>query len=704
MGQKNSPSDGEEHEITFREFMLQLLQRRNLPGRSATHIAEFGWRNATLQNYNTVIKRWMLFCTQEKKDKFELTLNACLSFLDYLAFDRKLPVKAVMFSGSVFRTCRRMSGSSFSDPELDIINKHVHASFNRTKTSRKPTTRQYSWDVNIVLKFIQSLPPNKELTLQKLAGKLGMLILLSTMCRSQELMMLKLSCMKFTDRSVIFTLPTPTKTYNVNSMSCQDLQKLKIAALPKLKKLCPVTTLQDYLSQTAHLRQGQDALFVLNGDPKYGAAARQTVVRWVKKIMLLAGLKDQQIHTTRSAAATNALLMGLPLDRIVAKGGWRSPSTFINYYMKPLRSTVPFHQETPSLLQPDNNNVIPLTPSQDKPSTGTQNHQTNFKKEFSELWEHDYKLKPKDTFEQASSRFKTSQLALKKKRSGNTRHQKSMRKIRKASQIKKTRLSTVSSPTCTVSSAKDNYDGSLPVMDILTEDNITFPQLTTTIKAELSPRPEQITEDLDPEVIHLADQLMEAIAPEHSTYPDGSPQKTGDTLLTVEFDESSILEASSILENEIDLTILENFDNQLNEMTASNSSASTPTPSEQPPVPRLVIGTQDNVASQGEIPLDREKPPGHNIMITEDRSHNITKSGRQFPPTSWQAQFSSYVNTTVSHPRKKTNSIPSQSTAISDLHTTDNNGEFRKMTMVSGKLLPQKMRLQTKTGFIYLSY
>ena len=89
-----------------------------------------------------------------------------------------------------------------------------------------------------------------------------------------------------------------------------------------------------------------------------------------------AGLKDYPVHTTRSAATTNALLVGLPLNIILAKAGWKTPNTFIKHYMKPLaHASIPPPEQTTDATSP----------------------MPSFKAQFSEVWNRDYKLKPKTT-------------------------------------------------------------------------------------------------------------------------------------------------------------------------------------------------------------------------------------------------------------------------------------------------------------------
>ena len=93
MGQDIKTPFSMKHEVTIRQFMLQLLKCHQIPTKIVNHIAEYGWRKNTYERYNTVIKKWMWYSNQEKTDEFDLSLNNLLSFLDFQEFDVKSLVK-----------------------------------------------------------------------------------------------------------------------------------------------------------------------------------------------------------------------------------------------------------------------------------------------------------------------------------------------------------------------------------------------------------------------------------------------------------------------------------------------------------------------------------------------------------------------------------------------------------------------------------
>ena len=173
-----------------------------------------------------------------------------------------------------------------------------------------------------------------------------------------------------------------------------------------MKKLCPITAISEYIHQTRAIRKSEDLLFVLTGTPKTGPPSRQSVLRWIREMLAHSGLKNFWVHSTRTVVATNALLLGLPLDTIMAKAGWQCPSTFMKHYMKPLTSLIAGKVTSKgTITQP----AAAATSTQP-----TADASENLKLMFSVLWKTDHKLKPKKTDRTKSRDFKKNQLARKK--------------------------------------------------------------------------------------------------------------------------------------------------------------------------------------------------------------------------------------------------------------------------------------------------
>ena len=214
--------------------------------------------------------------------------------------------------------------------------------------------------------------------------------------------------MTFSDSGdkIIFNLIFATKTYNVNTINNTDLQKLKVRGFPHMKKLCPITAISDYIHQTRTVQKGEDLLFVLMGTLKTRPTSRQSILRWIREVLAHSGLKDFWVHSTRTAAATNTLLLGLSLDTIMAKTGWQHPSTFVKHYMKLLTSLI-----AGKVTSMGTSTQLAAVTTSTQP---TADASENPKSTFSVLWKTDHKLKPKKTDRTKLRDFKKNQLARKK--------------------------------------------------------------------------------------------------------------------------------------------------------------------------------------------------------------------------------------------------------------------------------------------------
>ena len=108
--------------------------------------------------------------------------------------------------------------------------------------SRPPALRYSStWDVNIVLSYLRSLPDNTSLPLTLLTYKLAMLMALSNADRCSDLAALDLGFRSFQANGVKFIIPGLTKTRKTGTP-----KEAFYASLPESPLLCPVRCLREY--------------------------------------------------------------------------------------------------------------------------------------------------------------------------------------------------------------------------------------------------------------------------------------------------------------------------------------------------------------------------------------------------------------------------------------------------------------------------
>ena len=260
---------------------------------------------------------------------------------------------------------RSITGNPLSQSNMFLLDKYVKASFNTNPP--KVRKQSHTWDVNILLDHFVKMGPNTGILTNKLVGKLALQLLLTQMCRSGEIAMLKLSCMRLLKGGVKFDLPKLTKTFTAkssNKLSCSRLQCMKILPYRANPLLCPLTTLLCYIERTKFRRGNVDELFVLVTQQQPKHASQTTINRWAKNIMRDAGLESFSIHSTWGASSTSAFLMGLPIDQIVSRVGWLRSSTFVRHYLKPLttKKSVTETVSTPPEVDDEEQTIAVLLP------------------------------------------------------------------------------------------------------------------------------------------------------------------------------------------------------------------------------------------------------------------------------------------------------------------------------------------------------
>ena len=200
-----------------------------------------------------------------------------------------------------------------------------------------PKKKPGTWDINILLDYLVGLGDNKNLSVNSLAGKSMILILLSTMCRGSELLLLKVTNMSLICGGIEFVLDTPTKTYNRFNFTIRpNLQKLTISSFDENPLLCPVKTLLDYLETTTAFRGFIEPVFICCLSDHTRPASKDTINCWIKTHMAAAGLGDFEVKSSHHASSTTALLSGIPLDKLINQVGWSTASTFVSNYMLPM--------------------------------------------------------------------------------------------------------------------------------------------------------------------------------------------------------------------------------------------------------------------------------------------------------------------------------------------------------------------------------
>ena len=285
------------------------------------------WRISTRKLYTTYLRKWALYAVERGIALTNPSLPAVCRFLRYLV-EQGLGYGAINAARCALATLLP-DYEGFSFGKHPLVCRLVKGVYER----RPPAPRYNScWDVTKVFKLFREWGRNAQLTLKQLTFKLVMLLMLVTAQRGQTILALSLSGLELGE-TVVFRL---TKLLKHNRQG-EPLDSIVLKPFDTCYRLCVVRTLKAYLTRTTDLRGSEKQLLISFMRP-YKAVSRDTLARWVIKTMDLAGINTQKYrsHSTRGAAASAAVRMGIPLNLILKQARWRSETSFAKYYNKRL--------------------------------------------------------------------------------------------------------------------------------------------------------------------------------------------------------------------------------------------------------------------------------------------------------------------------------------------------------------------------------
>ncbi|VDI76068.1 Hypothetical predicted protein [Mytilus galloprovincialis] len=312
------------------------LQNRNFKRKTSTIIMA-SWRSGTQKQYKTYIKKWFIFCSERKEDKFHTSVELVLEFLTYL-FECGLSYSALNSA----RSALSAFGLTFDNVP---VGKHpLVIRFLKGVYHLRPTVHNdvNIWDVSIVLRLLRRLSPVADISVKDLTLKLVMLIALTNATRSQSIHLLKLSNMqkqKDCFRFKIFDLLKQSRPGYKNP-------EVILKSFPPDRRLCVYLVLKEYLKRTVDIRSEEDSL-ILSYIKPHKKVSCSTISRWIKSIMCRAGIDTSifKAHSTRSASTSKAKQNNVPVSDILAKAGWSSSTTFGKFYDKTVTTTDVFAEK-----------------------------------------------------------------------------------------------------------------------------------------------------------------------------------------------------------------------------------------------------------------------------------------------------------------------------------------------------------------------
>ena len=184
-----------------------------------------------------------------------------------------------------------------------------------------------------MLNHIKNMPPNDQLSLLELSRKTVTLaaLVLGSLCQSLH-KLLKANMME-TDECLCCRLPLTVKMSKAS-------QREQVLHFPRYSdpQLRVFSAIKEYQARTEQLRHpSTDQFFIISMKP-FTAATANTLARWIKELMEVAGINISiyTTHSTHKAATSQASESLVPLGTILRAAGWASHHTFAPYYKLPV--------------------------------------------------------------------------------------------------------------------------------------------------------------------------------------------------------------------------------------------------------------------------------------------------------------------------------------------------------------------------------
>ena len=275
------------------------------------------------------LKMFCCWCDRKERNPLQADLGTVCDFFTEQFEDSKKSYSTINSYRSALSSML-LPVDGYSVGEHPIIARLLKGMFR----VRPPEPRySFTWDVNVLLTFLESWFPLSVLELKQLTLKTAALVALVSAQRSQTLSALSIDCMNSTATGTQFVVNSLLKSSRPGKSSLI----VSLPAFPENEKLCAHSTLLHYVARTASIRQSLNSsqVFVSYGKP-YKVISSATLARWLKAVLSLAGI-DTSIFKGQSfigASTSKAVSLGIPLDVILKEADWKNAETFCRVLSK----------------------------------------------------------------------------------------------------------------------------------------------------------------------------------------------------------------------------------------------------------------------------------------------------------------------------------------------------------------------------------
>ena len=290
----------------------------------ATELVLQSWRTKTNKSYDSLFRKWNRWCIERGSNPISGPVSEVANFLAAL-YQKGYQYNSInAYRSAISSVHEKMDGVPVGQHPL--VNRLVKGVFN----ARPPIPRYSStWDVQIVLNYLESLGNNDTLSLKQLTLKTAFLMAITRPSRTADLSQLDTARLRNNITGVAFLPSVLAK----QSRQGRSIVEFFFPLFPDNPALCPVKAIRAYLDRTESLRGTEVKMFLSYIKP-HKAITSSTIARWLKSMLEQAGVNPDIFgaHSTRGASASAAARGGITTEDILKAANWSSESVFQKFY------------------------------------------------------------------------------------------------------------------------------------------------------------------------------------------------------------------------------------------------------------------------------------------------------------------------------------------------------------------------------------
>ena len=217
--------------------MYQAIHSRPAYSAKGKKVILASWRNSTQHKYASILKNREAFYDQRGLDLLSTSVTDIITLLTDM-FERGLSYSSICTARSPLSNF--LSLPAYADiPEHNLIKRFIKGCFNK----RSPQPRHaHTWDINQVLKYIDQMGQNFELTLKQRSLELVMPLTLLNIPRVETIPSFNIKKM-FSDETSCTFLPNNLLKHSRPSYVNKSVT---YRVYPHNPNLCPETTIRHY--------------------------------------------------------------------------------------------------------------------------------------------------------------------------------------------------------------------------------------------------------------------------------------------------------------------------------------------------------------------------------------------------------------------------------------------------------------------------